>query len=93
MRKENEVDAIEQKLDEAIPEKVKTQAEIYDDQIAALKEEVEKMDDVEELKRLRDEVNEETKAFEQELVTIHVYFLPDGETEPFDFAETVRTAP
>ena len=28
-----------------------------------------------------------------ELVTIHVYFLPDGETEPFDFAETVRTAP
>lgn len=28
-----------------------------------------------------------------ELVTIHVYFLPDGETEPFDFAETVRTTP
>ena len=28
-----------------------------------------------------------------ELVTIHVYFLPDGETEPFDFAETVRTSP
>ena len=50
MRKENEVDAIEQKLDDAIPEKVKSQAEIYDDQIAALKEEVEKMDDVEELK-------------------------------------------
>lgn len=28
-----------------------------------------------------------------ELVTIHAYFLPDGETEPFDFAETVRTTP
>ena len=28
-----------------------------------------------------------------ELVTIHVYFLPDGETEPFDFAETVCTTP
>mgnify|MGYP000023897101 CR=1 FL=1 len=28
-----------------------------------------------------------------ELVTIHVYFLPDGETEPFVFAETVRTTP
>lgn len=28
-----------------------------------------------------------------ELVTIHVYFLPDGETEPFDFAETVQTSP
>lgn len=79
MRKENEVDAIEQKLDDAIPEKVKTQAEIYDDQIAALKEEVEKMDDVEELKRLRDEVNEETKAFEQELRD-KVYELPDTVT-------------
>ena len=29
----------------------------------------------------------------EELVTVHVYFLPDGETEPFDFAETVLTAP
>ena len=28
-----------------------------------------------------------------ELVTIHVYFLPDGEAEPYDYAETVRTAP
>ena len=28
-----------------------------------------------------------------ELVTIHAYFLPDGEAEPFDFAETVRTTP
>lgn len=28
-----------------------------------------------------------------ELMTIHAYFLPDGETEPFDFAETVRTTP
>ena len=28
-----------------------------------------------------------------ELVTIHVYFLPNGETEPFDFAETVRALP
>ena len=29
----------------------------------------------------------------EELVTIHAYFLPDGEAEPFDFAETVRTTP
>lgn len=28
-----------------------------------------------------------------ELVTIHVYFLPDGEAEPYDYAETVRSAP
>ena len=60
MRKENEVDAIEQKLDEAIPEKVKTQAEIYDDEIAALKEEVEKMDDVEEL---NEEAMEELRSY------------------------------
>lgn len=28
-----------------------------------------------------------------ELVTVHAYFLPDGDGEPFDFAETVRTTP
>lgn len=28
-----------------------------------------------------------------EFVTIHTYFLPDGESEPFDFAVSVRTTP
>ena len=48
------------------------------------------------LRRLTLEVTVNPVQYENykaELVTIHVYFLPDGETEPFDFAETVRTTP
>ena len=47
---------LEKKLDEAIPEKIKTQAEIYDDEIEALKKDLELVEDDSVLAKMEEDI-------------------------------------
>lgn len=70
---------LEKKLDTTMPEKVKSQAEIYDDEIQQLKEDLEKENDAEKLKKDCEVLNEEINAFEKEL-SEKIYELPEKTT-------------
>lgn len=70
---------LEKKIDEQMPEKVKTQAEIYDDEISKLTEEVKTRTDVPEMKAELDKLNEEICEFEKVLKD-KIYTLPESTT-------------
>lgn len=67
---------LDKKLDEAMPEKIKTQAEIYDEELAKLKEDLEKETDTDKLSKDLEALNTEIEDFEKEL-SEKIYELPD----------------